>query len=134
MRRNKVAQIGVILGCIIGWAAAALHGLGAYPGVSVAVMASNLASPLKAAMRTVFLLAAADWIAITVIALVAMTGNRGRKPIILLCGIALLVDAAIALRLMGWFIGDEMLVVAGILIFCGALLFQSAPKKILPQQ
>lgn len=117
-----------------GWAAAALHGLGAYPRVSVAVMASSLASPLKAAMRTVFLLAVADWIAITVIALVAMTGNPVRKPLVLLCGIALLVDAAISLRLMGWFIGDEMLVVAGILIFCGALLFQSPPKRVLPEQ
>jgi len=28
---------------------------------------------------------------------------------------------------MGWFIGNEMLVVAGILMFCGALLFQSNP-------
>jgi len=89
--RNKVAQIVVILGCVITWIAAALHGLGAYPKVSVAVGASNLATPLKAAMRTVFLLPAADWIAIAVIALVvAMTETQVRKLLVLLCGIGCL--------------------------------------------
>jgi hypothetical protein len=129
VNRNRAARILVILGCLITWALAALHGLGGYPRVSVALSASNLASPLKAAMLTAFLLPVADWIAITVIALVAMTESRVRKPIVLLCGIALLVDAAIAVRLTGWFIGDDMLLAAGILIFCGALLFQSAPAQ-----
>lgn len=65
--------------------------LGSLPKVSVAVGASNLATPLKAAMRTVFLLPAADWIAIAVIALVvAMTETQVRKLLVLLCGIGCL--------------------------------------------
>jgi hypothetical protein len=86
---------------------------------------------LKEAMRTVFLLAGINWLAIGVIALlIAATETRVRKIVVFLCGVALILNALIALDFMGWFIGDELLGIAGVLVLCGALLFRSAPKEI----
>jgi hypothetical protein len=43
--------------------------------------------------------------------------------LVLLCGLSLLVWIPIWVRLMGWFIGNEMFLLSGVLITLGGLFF-----------
>ena len=125
MNRDRSAQVLVVLGSVVLLAAAVIHYLLAYPEVLLATRASNLDPPFQLAFRTVFLLVACDWVAVAVIALVAaLKETRVRKPLVLLCASALMVSTGISLHLLGWFLGDEMLVTAGLLMACGGLLFK----------
>jgi hypothetical protein len=121
--RNKLARILVILGCIILFAGAALHSVAAHLRAFPALSVSNLPAPLQAAFRTVFLLVGWHWVVIAVVALLAaFTETKLRKPLVLFCGLALLVDVALMLAFIGVFVGDEMLGSAALLIICGGLL------------
>jgi hypothetical protein len=78
----------------------------------------------------VFLLVGWDWFVTAAIVLIAALGKtRIGKPVVVLCGIALLVSTAICLRFIGPFIGDEMIGAAAVLILLGGLLFD---RKELP--
>lgn len=124
--RNNPARILVTLGSIVLIAGALLHCLAAYSRVSAAVLASNLSAPLQGALRTVFLLVGWDWIVIAVIVLIsAFTTTNLRKVIVLFCGFALLVTTAVMLAFLGWFVGTDMVLASGLMIFCGGLLFHS---------
>jgi len=124
--RNKVARILVALGCLVLFAGAALHSAAAYPRVSPALSVSNLSAPLQGAFRTVFLLVGWHWVVIAVVALLAaFTQTKLRKTLVLFCGLAVLLDAALMLALIGVFLGDEMMGSAAVLMICGGLLFQN---------
>jgi hypothetical protein len=123
--RNKFAHSLLILACLVLLASAAIHCLGAYPHLSLALAASNLAPPLPAGLRSAFLLVAWDWIAIAVIALMAgFSASRVRKTIVLFCAVALLVSAGIIFHFLRWFIGDELLGAAGLLMAGAGFLFE----------
>ncbi len=125
MNRRRTAQFLVGCGCLLLLAAALLHLIEAYPKVSMALAASNLNAVLQGAMRAVFFMIGWTWIVIGIVTLLAaFTETKLRKPIVLFCGFALLAETPVWVRLMGWFMGNEMLVVAGALIFCGGLLFR----------
>ncbi len=126
--RDKAGRILVALGGIVLFATAALHCVAYAKGVSSALTASNLAAPLQAALRAIFLLAGWDWIVIGVIALVAaFTETKLRKVLVLVCGVAVLVQTGLTLVFVGFFIGNEMIGLAALLILCGGLLFQKMP-------
>ena len=123
--RNKFAHFLLILACLVLLASAAIHCLGAYPHLSLALAASNLAPSLSAGLRSVFLVIAWDWIAIAVIALMAGFSNSSmRQAIVLFCAAALLVSAEIIFHFLRWFIGDELLCAAGLLLACAGFLFE----------
>ena len=125
--RNKAARILVALGGIVLFASAAVHSVVYAKGLSPALSASNLAAPLQAALRAIFLLVSWDWIVIGVIVLVAaFTETKLRKILVLFCGVAVLVQTGLALAFIGLFIGSEMMASAALLIICGGLLFQNA--------
>jgi hypothetical protein len=125
--RNNVARILVALGALVLIAAALLHCIAAYPKVSDAVGASNLGAALQRALRTVFLLVGWDWIVIAIIMLIsAFTVTKLRKVIVLLCGFALLMTAAVMLRLLGWFVGTDMILASAFVSICGGLLFRNS--------
>ena len=124
--RNNAARILVALGAMVLIAGALLHCMAAYPKVSTAVSASNLGAPLQRALRIVFLLVGWDWIMIAIIMLIStFTVTRLRKVIVLLCGFALLVTAAVMLAFLGWFVGTDIVLASALMSFCGGLLFHN---------
>jgi hypothetical protein len=123
-KRKKIARLLVGLGCFILLAGAILHLALGYPLVVATVAASNLNTEFKDAFRAVFLLLGCTWIVIAIVTLIAaFTETKIRKAIVLFCGLALLAQIPIWVRLMGWFIGNEIVVAAGALIACGGLIF-----------
>jgi len=122
--RNTVARILVALGAI-GWFATAVFHLKDYPKDTAKL--SALSPPLlQAGFRTIFLMVGWDWIVVAVVALVAaFTETTLRKVLVLFCGAAGLVQAALALALMGVFLGTELMFPGAILLIVGGLLFRS---------
>jgi hypothetical protein len=123
--RNNAARILVALGAIVLIAAALLH-LSDYPKDLSAVSASNLGAPLKGGVRSLYFLVGWDWIVIAIITLIsAFTVTKLGKVIVLFCGFALLVNMAMCLAFMGWFVGTDMVLASALMILCGGLLFQN---------
>ena len=58
----------------------------------------------------------------------AFTVTKLRKVIVLFCGLALLVNMAVMLAFMGWFIGTDMVLASALMILCGGLLFQPVER------
>ena len=50
-------------------------------------------------------------------------GTKLRRVYVLVCGLAVLLEAGAGAAMMGWFIGNEMIGAAGLLLVCGGLLF-----------
>ncbi len=124
IKRQFVAQSLISLGSLNMLLGAGLHLYAGYPLLSADLAASNLTALMANAARTVFLLIGLAWILIAVITLiVAFTQTRIRKVLVLLCGLSLLVWIPIWVRLMGWFVGNEMFLLSGVLITLGGLLF-----------
>ena len=122
--RNKAARILVAIGAIVLFASAALHSMGAYPKLSTQLAASNLNANLQSALRAIFLLVGWDWVVLAIIALLAaFTQARLRKPLVLFCGFAVLVQTILTLAFIGVFIGNEMIGTAAVLLIVGGLLF-----------
>ncbi len=128
--RQTVARWLVGLGCLDMLAGSILHLAAGYPMIAAALAASNLEAAMQGAARTVFLLIGFTWIVIAIVTLIAaFTKTRIRKAIVLLCGFALLVEIPIWVRIMGWFIGNEMFLIAGVLVICGGFAFPPVPEQ-----
>jgi len=128
--RNKAARILVAMGSIVLFASAALHSLAAYPRLSTALGASNLSVHLQESLRAVMLLVGWDWIVIAIVALLAaFTETKLRKILVLFCGLAVLVETALALAFIGVFVGNELIGSAAVLLMVGGLLLQNGPAK-----
>jgi len=124
MKNAKAAHVLVVLGCIVLVASATLHWIAGYLTLPHALAASNLAPPLSSGLHAVFILVGWDWLVIAIVALIAaFSGTRARKAILIFCAFGLLVSAGIVFHFLGWFIADELLAAAGLLILGGALLF-----------
>jgi hypothetical protein len=129
IKRQFVAQLLVGLGSLNMLLGAGLHLYAGYPLLSEGLAASNLSGLLANAARTVFLLIGLAWILIAIVTLIAaFTQTRIRKALVLLCGLSLLAWIPIWVRLMGWFIGNEMFLLSGVLITFGGLLFPPPTK------
>lgn len=125
--RQTVAQLLIGLGSLNMLVGAGLHLFAGYPRVIAAFAASNLNTTLAHAMRAVFLMIGFTWITIAIVTLIAaFTQTRIRKPLVLFCGLSLLAEIPIWVTLMGWFIGNEMFAVSGVLITCGGFLLPPA--------
>lgn len=128
-KRQIVAQLLVGLGSLNMLVGAGLHLFAGYPRVSAGLAASNLNGLLGNAMRAVFLMIGFTWITIAVVTLIAaFTQTRIRKPLVLFCGLSLLAEILIWVGLMGWFIGNEMFVISGVLITFGGFLLPPSKK------
>ena len=70
------------------------------------------------------------WIVLAIIVLVVTFGEaRSRKPVALICGFAVLIQAAFTVPFMGFFIGNEMIGAASLLIVIGGFLFPGSPAQ-----
>jgi hypothetical protein len=123
--RNKAARVFVILGSVVLIVSAALHTFGGYSQAFPLLAASNLSPFLNAAFRVVFLSLAWHWAVVGVVALLAgVTETRLRKALVLICGLAVLIEAGVGASMMGFFIGNELIGAAALLLVCGGLLFE----------
>jgi hypothetical protein len=123
--RKNAAWILVALGAVVLIAAVLLH-LSDYPKDLSAVSASNLGARLQGEVRALYFLVGWDWIVIAIIMLVsAFTVTKLGKVIVLFCGFTLLVNMAVMLAFMGWFVGTDMVLASALMILCGGLLFQN---------
>jgi hypothetical protein len=78
-------------------------------------------------MRAVFLMIGLMWIVIAVVTLIAaFTRTQIRRVLVLFCGLSHLSAIPLWVRLMGWFIGNEMFLLSAVLITCGGLLLPPA--------
>ena len=129
--RNKAARVFVILGSVVLIASAALHCFAGYRMLSPALSASNLNPGLQAALRVVFLSLGWHWVVTAIVALLAgVTETRLRKILVLLCGFAVLIEAGVGASMMGFFIGNELIGSAALLLVCGGLLFEKAGAQM----
>jgi hypothetical protein len=130
--RTKIGRWLAGAGIVILVGGALLHLIAAYPEVSSGVLASNLVPHLKPALRAVFFIVGWHWIVIAVIATAAIFTRAGvGKALVLICGFAILVDGAVMVALLGWFVGSEMILLSALLILCGG--FALAPAKRVPE-
>jgi hypothetical protein len=128
--RDKAARAFVILGSVVLFASAAFHFFGGYTQIFPLYAASNLSPRLKEAFRVVFLSLGWHWVVTAVVALLAgVTGTRLRKVLVLTCGLALLIEAGIGASMMGFFIGNELIGTAALLLVCGGTLFDQSGAR-----
>jgi hypothetical protein len=85
-----------------------------------AVHASNLPIALQSVFEVAFLSMAWSWVVLALIVLVVTFGEaRFGKPFTLICGFALLIQAVFTVAMVGFFIGNEMIGAASLLIISG---------------
>jgi hypothetical protein len=126
-KRQIVAQLLIGLGSLNMLLGAGLHLFAGYPLVVAGLAASNLNPELANAMRAVFLMIGLMWIVIAVVTLIAaFTRTQIRRVLVLFCGLSHLSAIPLWVRLMGWFIGNEMFLLSAVLITCGGLLLPPA--------
>jgi len=113
----------VTLGCIVLFMAAALHCFAYLKFAGPAVHTSNLPTALQSVFEVAFLSMSWSWIVLALIVLVVTFGEaRLSKPIALICGFAVLIQAVFTVPMMGFFIGNEMIGAASLLIIVGCVL------------
>lgn len=125
----KTARIVVTIGSIVLLLSAAMHCI-AYQRTAPVVGASNLSPALKAVFSVAFLSMAWGWLALGILVLLAAFSEaRLRKPVILICGFSVLIQAILTVPSLGFFIGNETLGVASIFMIVGGFLFDAAPQQ-----
>jgi uncharacterized membrane protein len=128
--RSKAARFLTGLGCLVLLASAILHSL-AYLKTSRAVGASNLPPVLQSVFAVAFLSMAWNQVVLAIIAwLAALRKTALRKPIVLICGFAVLIQAISTVPFVGFFIGNEMIGAASVLILCGGLASEPAGTTV----
>ncbi len=122
--RRSMSRTLVTVGCIVLLVSAAMHCLAYLTFSGPAVHASNLTIALQSVFEIAFLSMAWSWIVLALIVLV-VTFKEARlgKPIVLICGFAVLIQAVFTVPMVGFFIGNEMIGAASLLIIIGGFLF-----------
>jgi hypothetical protein len=107
-----------------------LHLAVAYPLVVKAISASNLETRLQGGLRSAFFLLGCVWVMLAVIAMVgALAGGRTGKAVVLMVGLGLLAQIPVWIGFMGWFLGNEILLVASVLMVAGGLLLEGTSQR-----
>src|SRR5271170_6403417 len=118
--RRTMSRTLVTLGCAVLLVAATVHCLAYLKFSAPAVHASNLSIALQSVFEVAFLSMAWSWIVLALIVLVVTFGEtRLSKPIALICGFAVLIQAVFTVPMVGFFIGNEMIGAASLLIIIG---------------
>ena len=92
-----------------------------------ALRASVLSVPMQGAFRAIHLLTGWQWIVLASLTLLAVSIEvSARRVLILGCGVAVLVEAALTYVHMGVFLGTELMAAAALLTIAGGVLLSSA--------
>ena len=131
--RSRAARVLATLGSIALLASAAMHWMAYQKFSAPAVRASNLPQALQSVFELAFLSMAWTWIVIAVLVLVVTFGEgRLRKPIALICGFAVLIQAVFTVPFVGFFVGNEVIGAASVLIILGGFLFSRSAGSPFP--
>jgi hypothetical protein len=124
MTRRTIARTLVTLGCVVLLLAATAHCFAYLKFSAPAVQASNLPMALQSVFEIAILSMAWSWIVLALIVLViTFRKTRLSKPIGLICGFAVLIQAVSTVPVVGFFLGNEMIGAASLLIVIGCFLF-----------
>lgn len=131
--RNKAARWLVRIGCLVLLVSAILHCF-AYVKTAPAVMTSTLLAGFQSVYTVAFLSMAWSWFVLAVIAsLAAFPETKLRKPLVLICGFAVLLQAIFTVPFLGFFIGNELIGTASLLLIAGGFAFErSRPLTAVP--
>ena len=125
--RRTVSRTLVTLGCVVLLVAAVVHFLAYLKFSAPAVHTSNLPIAMQSVFEVAFLSMAWSWTVLALIVLVVTFGEaRLGKPISLICGFAVLIQAVCTVPMVGFFIGNEMIGAASLLIIIGCFLFHGS--------
>ena len=125
--RRTVSRTLVTLGCVVLLVAAAVHCLAYLKFSAPAVHASNLPIALQSVFELAFLSMAWSWIVLAlIVAVVTFVETRLGKPIALICGFAVFIQAVFTVSMVGFFIGNELIGAASLLIIIGCFLFHGS--------
>lgn len=129
--RTKTARWLTGLGCLVLLASAVLHCVAYVKTASPAVAASNLSVPFQSVFTIAFLSMAWSWLVLAIIACLAgFWKTKLRKPIVLVCGFAVLLQAVFTVPFAGLFIGNEMIGAASLLLIAGGLAFAQTRSRV----
>lgn len=129
--RTKAARWLTGLGCLVLLASAVLHCVAYVKIASPAVAASNLPRPFQSVFTVAFLSMAWSWFVLAIIAwLAAFRETTLRKPIVLVCGFAVLIQAIFTVPFTGFFIGNEMIGAASLLMIAGGFAFAPVRSRV----
>lgn len=120
--RRAVSGTLVMLGFAL-LVAAAMHGLAYLKFSAPAVHASNLPIAQQSVFKIAFLSMVWNWMVLALIVLV-VTFREARlgKPVALICGFAVLIQAVFTVPMVGFFIGNDMIGAASLLIITDCFL------------
>ena len=125
--RNQAAKVLATIGSVVLIASAILHFFAGYSTGFPALAASNLRTEFQTGFRVVFLSVGWDWVLLGTITLVAaFKATAARKAIVLVCGVGVLIEAVGGAAIMGFFIGNEVIAAAAVLIILGGVMFEDA--------
>jgi hypothetical protein len=125
--RRSMSRTLVMMGCILLLVAAAIHCLAYQKFAAPAVHASNLPITQQSVFEIAFLSMAWSWTVLGLMVLVVTFGQtRLGKLIALIGGFAVLIQALFTVPMVGFFIGNEMIGAASLLIIVGGFLFQGS--------
>ena len=128
--RRTVSRTLLTLGCVLVLVAAVLHCFVYGKFTGPAVHASNLTTAMQSVFEVAFLSMSWSWIVLALIVLVVTFGEtRLGKPIALVCGFAVLIQALFTVPLLGFFFGNEMIGAASLLIISGCFLSHESPGE-----
>lgn len=129
--RNKITRWLVGLGCFVLLASVILHCVAYLKVSSPALDASNLPGPFKSAFGVAFLSMAWTWAVVLIIAsLAAFQETKSSRPILLICGFAVLLEAIFTVPFVGLFIGNEMIGAGSLLIIAGGFTFEPSGSRV----
>jgi hypothetical protein len=129
--RRKAACIFSVAGSVVLLVSAAMHCVAYVKVASPGVAASNLPPVLKSVFTVAFLSMAWNWFVLALIVLVVtFCKTCSRKAVVLICGFAVLIQAAFTVPFVGFFIGNEMIGVASLLIVIGGFLFNGSTAPV----
>jgi hypothetical protein len=124
--RDAAAKVLAVAGALALLATAAGH-LKDYEKDTL--RAAVLRPSMQAAFRAMHLLVGWQWIVLAMVALLAMSAETNlRAVLILFCGFAVLIEAALTFVNMGVFLGTELMILAAILTIGAGALFASSRK------
>jgi hypothetical protein len=124
--KSRLARVVAGLGCVVLFVGAMLHLAVGYPLAAKAISASNLGRGLQTGMRSSFLLLGCVWLMLAVIAMAGtLAGGRTGRAVVLFAGLGLLAQIPVWVGMMGWFVGNEMILAASVLMVAGGLLLKS---------
>lgn len=130
MTRHKASRTLATLGSIVLLVATAMHCLAYQKFAAPAVRASNLSAAVKSVFEVAFLSMAWNWIVLAIIVLLVTFGKtRSRKSIALICGFAVFIQAVLTVPFVGFFVGNEMIGAASVLVIIGGFLFPGSPAE-----